>query len=436
ATLLSGCTFEHNIEEFRRKQNHTHEWSAWYTTLAATCTAKGEETRVCTLDATHKETRETPVDTEAHRWTAIDGGVAPTCTEDGHGRIKCDSCGEERDGIFTALGHDHGEWHTIEANCENGARELRCTRCGEILETETIPAIHDWGDWEFNTALSSGEIRVCKRDSGHTETHIFYTSVANMGTWLSIQPANTAAAPYAVALKVDDLGGDSSTAGSVGYVLNANDTKYVSLDLSGSTFTSFGRWAFYDCSSLASVTIPNSVTYIEMDAFYGCASLASVIIPGSVTGIGMYAFEMCSSLASVTIPNSVTYIGTKAFCGCASLAVIDVTAANTAYSSVGGVLYNKTQTTLIQYPAKKTGASFAIPGSVTSIDTSVFIFCDKLASIKFEGTVASSGFNDYAFNGLGDLRDKFYETDPSNGTPGTYTRTPPLDSNSVWQKQP
>ena len=74
--------------------------------------------------------------------------------------------------------------------------------------------------------------------------------------------------------------------------------------------------AFYYCSGLTSITIPNSVTSIGDYAFGYCSGLTSVTIPNSVTSIGWGAFSYCSGLTSVTIPNSVTSIEDYAFHGC------------------------------------------------------------------------------------------------------------------------
>ncbi|MDE6021577.1 MAG: leucine-rich repeat protein, partial [Ruminococcus sp.] len=89
----------------------------------------------------------------------------------------------------------------------------------------------------------------------------------------------------------------------------------------GYTVTSIRYLAFMKCTSLTSVTIPDSVTSIGNSAFRGCTSLTSITIPNSVTSIGDGAFYGCTSLANITISNSVSDIGMSAFSGCDSLTI-------------------------------------------------------------------------------------------------------------------
>ena len=101
--------------------------------------------------------------------------------------------------------------------------------------------------------------------------------------------------------------------------------------------TAIRNYAFYSCSSLTSVTIPNSVTSIGASAFYFCNSLPSVTIPNSVMSIGGSAFYNCFSLESVTIPDSVTSIGNSAFARCSSLTSVTF---NGTPSSIGSNAFN------------------------------------------------------------------------------------------------
>ena len=166
--------------------------------------------------------------------------------------------------------------------------------------------------------------------------------------------------------------------------------------------TSIGHSAFYNCSSLTSITIPDSVTSIGHSAFYKCSSLTGVTIPNSVTIIGSFAFMDCSSLTSITIPESVTSIGSYAFYGCKKLTQINVDTANAKFSSVNGVLFNKDKTELIRYPEGKADTSYSIPNSVTSIGDAAFYCCSSLTSITIPDSVTSIG--DDAFRGCDSLK--------------------------------
>ena len=159
-----------------------------------------------------------------------------------------------------------------------------------------------------------------------------------------------------------------------------NTTLLQNVDLSfNSKLISF---SLYGCSSLTSVTIPNSVTSIGDYAFYSCTSLASITIPDSVTTIGDGAFRDCSSLTSVTIPDSVTSIGKNVFSGCTGELIVNCNIPS-ASSYDYGVFYDSDFTKV------------TICDSVTSIGDYAFRDCSSLTSVTIPDSVTTIG--DYAF---------------------------------------
>jgi hypothetical protein len=217
---------------------------------------------------------------------------------------------------------------------------------------------------------------------------------------------------------------------SIGPMAFYGCTSLISVTIPDSVI-SIGYWAFYDCVSLPSVTIPGSVTAIGDSLFAGCARLTAITVDSNnpalcsvngvlfnisrstlleypdgisgsytlsdgVTSIEDLAFYDCTSLTSITISDTVTNIPNGTFLGCSDLKDILVDGENPVYSSLNGVLFDKSKTTVVAYPTGLPG-SYTIPSSVTSIDDSAFAGCLGLSSVTIPSSVTS--IDDFAFAG-------------------------------------
>jgi len=248
--------------------------------------------------------------------------------------------------------------------------------------------------------------------------------------YLNSMPANSPENPYYVKLNLDDI--IDSTNGTLDSFIEStiNDVrKFINLELTGNTLKIINSSAFLEVKYLVGITIPKSVTLIEQNAFYNCVNLISInvnvenpvyisvagvlynkdktilidyppgkkdtpfTIPNGVTKIEQNAFAYCANLTGVIIPNSVIVIAQGAFAYCTGLADIN------------------------------------IPYDVT-INLKAFYGCINLTSVTIEG---SDSFDRDAFEGIGDLREKYYEN--GNGGPGTYTTTAPVSDTSEWTRQ-
>ena len=218
----------------------------------------------------------------------------------------------------------------------------------------------------------------------------------------------------------------------------SNNTFYQCYSLSSITIpdsvTSIGNSAFQECRSLISITIPSGVTTISDKAFNGCTSLTSINIPDSVVSIGLHSVSSCYSLTSINIPDSVTSIGQYAISGNMSLTTITIGSGVTSIGentfqscyALQSITIPDTVTSINRdmFNSSIALSSFTIADTVTGIGQSAFYQCYSLQTITIGSSVTSIG--QYAFYGCTYLESiKFKSTIPPLVTNGNTWKNVP-----------
>ena len=190
--------------------------------------------------------------------------------------------------------------------------------------------------------------------------------------------------------------------GCIGIYAESVEVNGIYYELNTTDYTATVIYNNSGTSYSGNVVIPESiihngstfnVTSINSEAFFGCTGLTSVILPNSVTRIGNKAFQGCTSLTSVTISNSVTSIGNSICSGCTNLIDVYINIVDFANNNI---CYNIASNCHYIYEGNEIKGDFTIPNSVKALGSRALYGCTGLTSITIPNSVTSIG--NYAFN--------------------------------------
>lgn len=171
---------------------------------------------------------------------------------------------------------------------------------------------------------------------------------------------------------------------------------------------SIGAWAFAFCSSLNSLSINNGLATIEEYAFTYCRSLLNVSLAESVTTVGDYSFSSCSSLRSLSIGSDVSSIGSRVVSSSANFTDFIISADNSTYQDIDGVLYSKDGTELIAFTPARRG-HYSVESTTQLIHKSAFLNCELITSVTIPSGILE--INDIAFYSCRLLKSVLFEGD-------------------------
>ena len=241
------------------------------------------------------------------------------------------------------------------------------------------------------------------------------------------------------------LNSDGVTYGVTGIGTCTDTDIVIPSEYEGKPVTAIGDYAFSGKKELTSVEIPDSITYVGLNAFKDCtnvveleggieyvgkwavdydyqvsmpvirkdtvgiasstfisAKFSRIDIPDSVLYVNNMAFARCTNLNSILLGKSVVKVGETAFDGCTALLTIKVSEENSVYKCVDGSLYSKDGVTLVRYATGKDVTDFTVPEGVKTIGKYAFADCTRLTNVYFPAGIKI--IDNYAFKGCSNLR--------------------------------
>ena len=304
-------------------------------------------------------------------------GKAATCKEEGltDGK-RCAKCGEVivAQQIIPANEHIYDSKLTPPTDTEDGYITYTC-QCGDSYTEIIVPTAFTVTDSNRELIGYTGQV---------AENLVIPAVFENNGTWYRVTSIGWGAF-FDCGSLISIVIPDSVTSIDVFAFCECRSLTCVVIP---DSVMSIGERAFYNCRSLTSIVIPDSVTSIGYGAFYNCSSLTSIVIPDSVTSIGDQAFYNCSNLKSIVIPDGLTSIGSYAFSGCNTLKSVVIP---DSVTSIGNYAFDRCSSL----------TSIVLPDSVTSIGHDAFTYCSSLTSIVIPDSVMRIGT--YTFHGCSSL---------------------------------
>ena len=341
----------------------------------------------------------------SHKLTKVKEEKAPTCTEDGNKEYwTCEHCGkyflsddtnpetakavELSETILPAIQHKNAELRNASEPTETSpgySGDLYCPDCDKVVEKGYTYWNEDNLTWKLDadgtmTISGTGAMKDYGYSANQSPAYnnlkvkkvVIEKGVTNIGNW-AFSECNS--------LTSITIPGNVESIGESAFYSCDNLTDVTLQD----GVKSIGNSAFIWCNKLTNIVLPNSITSIEGFAFKDCTSLTSITIPDGVTSIGEAVFYNCTSLTSITIPDSVTSIGRYAFENCSSLKSITIP---DSVTSIGKGAFKNCSSL----------KSITIPDSVTSIGAMAFDSCSNLKTISLscKSSLKKSDFGEQA----------------------------------------